>query len=136
MSEHVPTHGPSERHSETLHEENTIQFAPVLIFVIVMIIVSLATFLTVKVIQQTFDTNWARSEPPVSPLAQAQMPPVPLLQVSPGQDLVDFRAKEQAALTSYRWVDEKGGIVGIPVEEAIKLLARRGLPTRDQAPAK
>lgn len=135
MSEQVTQQGPGEHHPETLHEENSIQFTPVLIFAALLIIVSVATFLTVKIIQQAFDTNWARSEAPVSPLAQAQMPPAPLLQVSSGQDLIDLRAKEQAMINSYRWVDEKGGVVGIPVEEAIKLLAQRGLPARDQAKA-
>jgi len=135
MSEHATQHGHGEHHPETLHEENTIQFAPVLIFAVVMILVSAATFVTVKIIQHTFDINWARSEAPLSPLAQAQMPPAPLLQVASGQDLIDLRAKEQVAINSYRWVDEKNGVVGIPVEEAIKLLAQRGLPSRNQAKA-
>jgi hypothetical protein len=135
MSEHSTQQRPGEHHPETLHEENSIQYMPVLIFIAVMIIVSIATFLTVKIIQQTFDTNWARSEAPLSPLAQVQMPPAPLLQVSSGQDRIDLRAKEQAVINSYRWVDEKNGVVGIPVEEAIKLLAQRGLPARDQAKA-
>jgi len=135
MSEHATQHGPGEHHPETLHEENSIQFAPVVIFAVVMIVVSIATFLTVKIIERTFDTNWSRSEAPVSPLAQVQMPPAPLLQVSSGQDRIDLRAKEQAVINSYHWVDEKGGMVGIPVEEAIKLLAQRGLPARDQAKA-
>lgn len=135
MSEHATQHGHGEHHPEILHEENTIQFAPVLIFAVVMILVSAATFLTVKIIQHTFDLNWARSEAPLSPLAQAQMPPAPLLQVASGQDLIDLRAKERAVLNSYRWVDEKNGVVGIPVEEAIKLLAQRGLPSRNQAKA-
>src|SRR5262245_34843115 len=122
MSEHATQHGHDAQHPETLHEENTVQFAPVLIFAVVMILVSVATFLTVKIIEHTFDTNWTRSEAPLSPLAQAQMPPAPLLEVSPGQARIDLRAKEQAVLDSYHWVDEKNGIVGIPVEEAIKLL--------------
>ena len=135
MSEHATQHGHGEHHPETLHEENTVQLAPVLIFAVVMILVSAATFLTVKIIQHTFDLNWTRSEAPVSPLAQAPMPPAPLLQVVPGQDLIDLRAKEQTVINSYRWVDEKNGVVGIPIEEAIKLLAQRGLPSRDQAKA-
>jgi hypothetical protein len=132
MSEHATQHGPGEHHPETLHEENSIQFAPVLIFAVVMVIVSIATFLTVKIIERTFDTSWSRSEAPVSPLAQAQMPPAPLLEVSSGQNRLDVRAREQAVINSYRWIDEKGGVVGIPVEEAIKLMAQRGLPARDQ----
>jgi hypothetical protein len=135
MSEHASQHGHGEHHPETLHEENSVQFAPVLIFAVVMVIVSIATFLTVKIIERAFDTSWSRSEAPVSPLAQAQMPPAPLLEVSPGQARIDLRAKEQEVINSYRWIDEKGGVVGIPVEEAIKLLAQRGLPVRDQAKA-
>jgi hypothetical protein len=132
MSEQTTQHGHGEPHAETLHEENTIQFTPVIIFVVVMVIVSVATFLTVKIIEHAFDTNWARSETPVSPLAQPQVPPAPRLQVSSGQDRIDLQAKERAELNSYRWVDEKNGVVGIPVEQAIKLLAQRGVPTRDQ----
>jgi hypothetical protein len=133
MSEHTTQHGHGEHHAETLHEENTIQLAPVVIFAIVMILVSAATFLTVKIIEQAFDLNWARSEAPVSPLAQPQTPPAPLLQVSSGQDLRDLRAKENTLINSYHWVDQQNGVVGIPVEEAIKLLAQRGLPSRDQS---
>lgn len=134
MSEHA-THGHGEHHPEAQHEENVIQLTPVVIFAVVMILVSVATFVTVRVIQHTFDINWERSEVKVSPLAQSPMPATPMLQVSSGQDLIELRAKEQAALTSYRWIDEKNGIVGIPVEQAITLLARRGLPSRDQVKA-
>jgi hypothetical protein len=134
MSEHA-THGHGEHHPETQHEENVIQLTPVVIFAVVMILVSVATFVTVKIIQHTFDINWARSEAPVSSLAQSPMPATPMLQVSSGQDLIALREKERAALTSYRWIDEKNGVVGIPVEQAIKLLAQRGLPARDQAKA-
>lgn len=133
MSEHATQQGHGEHHAETLHEENTIQLAPVLIFAIVMIVVSAATFLTVKIIQHTFDLNWVRSEAPVSPLAQPQTPPPPLLQVSSGRDLRELREETNAVLTSYRWVDQQNGVVGIPIEEAITILAKRGLPSRDQS---
>ena len=132
MSEHTDQHGHGGHHAETLHEENTVQLTPVVVFAVVMILVSVATFLTVKIIERAFDLNWARSEAPVSPLAQPQTPPAPLLQVSSGRDLAELRAKENAAINSYRWIDQQNGVVGIPVEEAIKLLAQRGLPSRDQ----
>jgi len=133
MSEHATHQGHGEPHAETLHEENTIQLAPVLIFAIVMIVVSAATFLTVKIIEHAFALNWVRSEVPVSPLAQPQTPPPPLLQVSSGRDLRELREETNAVLTSYRWVDQQNGIVGIPIDEAIKILAQKGLPSRDQA---
>ena len=132
MSEHVTQQGHGEHHAETLHEENTIQLAPVLIFAIVMIVVSAATFLTVKIIEHAFAINWTRSEVPVSPLAQPQMPPPPLLQVSPGRDLRELGEETNTVLNNYRWIDQQNGVVGIPIEEAISILAKRGLPSRDQ----
>jgi DNA-binding GntR family transcriptional regulator len=41
-------------------------------------------------------------------------------------------AAETAILHSYGWVDRDAGIVRIPIERAIEILAERGLPTRDQ----
>ena len=35
--------------------------------------------------------------------------------------LAELRAKEKAAVTTYGWVDQKDGIVRIPVEEAVKI---------------
>ncbi len=34
---------------------------------------------------------------------------------------------------SYGWVDQPAGVVRIPIDRAMELLAQRGLPTRPQA---
>lgn len=135
MSEHATQQGNGGHEADTLHEGNTIQLAPVLIFAIVMVVVSAATFLTVKIIEHAFAINWARTETPLSPLAQPQTPPPPLLQVSSGRDVRELRKEANAVLDSYRWIDKQNGVVGIPIEEAIKIVAQKGLPTRDQAKA-
>ena len=49
---------------------------------------------------------------------------------SVGEALKQLRATEDAILTTYGWVDRKGGIVRIPIDRAIDLLAQRGLPTK------
>ncbi len=54
----------------------------------------------------------------------------PNLQVDPHLDLLALRAREDQSLTSYAWIDQKSGIVRIPVERAMKLVAERGLPAR------
>jgi hypothetical protein len=56
--------------------------------------------------------------------------PAPHLQLSPHDDLVAWRAREDAELTSYAWVDRSNSIVRIPIDRAIELIAQRGLPTR------
>ena len=56
--------------------------------------------------------------------------PRPNLQVSPHEDLLRLRTREDAELNQYRWIDRKSGVVGLPIERAMELLAQRGLPTR------
>jgi hypothetical protein len=60
----------------------------------------------------------------------AQRFPAPRLQPDPVSDLNRFRAQEEERLDSYGWVDEKAGVVHIPIERAIELLAEHGLPVR------
>ncbi len=57
-------------------------------------------------------------------------PPEPRLQADPAGDLARFRAEEDAALTSYGWVDRARGVIRVPIERASTLLLSRGLPTR------
>lgn len=55
-------------------------------------------------------------------------PPAPMLQLNPPADLAKFRAREDDQLDSYGWVDRAKGIVHIPIEQAMKDVAARGLP--------
>ncbi len=75
------------------------------------------------------------AERPVPPLAATlpELPPEPRLQVLPAADLASVREREDAVLTTYGWIDRKSGLVRIPIDRAIDVLAERGLPTRAQA---
>ena len=72
---------------------------------------------------------------PVSPLAATlpEVPPEPRLQVTPAVDLATARAREDALLSSYGWIDAKSGLVRIPIDRAIEVLAERGLPARAES---
>ena len=61
--------------------------------------------------------------------------PEPRLQSAPIVDLKEVRAAEDSVLNSYGWVDAQKGIVRIPIDRAIDLLAQRNLPARPVAPA-
>ena len=56
--------------------------------------------------------------------------PAPNLQISPHDDLMALRARENAELNSYGWVDRPHGVVRIPIERAMDLIIARGLPAR------
>jgi hypothetical protein len=69
-----------------------------------------------------------RREPPPPPSAVAepwQPIPGPRLQVSPYSDYEVLRARDQRILDSYGWVDKNAGIVRIPIEHAMDLVAQR-----------
>src|SRR5215469_1992116 len=59
-----------------------------------------------------------------------QLPPEPRLEETPAADLAGMHAAEDKELTSYRWIDQSAGIVGLPIDRAMDLIAQRGLPAR------
>jgi len=65
----------------------------------------------------------------------ARLPPPPTLQQFPGNELYDFRTKEEIELNSYGWVDKDSGTVHIPIQDAMRLTLERGLPARPQGNA-
>lgn len=56
--------------------------------------------------------------------------PEPRLQVQPTKELDQYFASENQKLNSYGWVDKPAGVVHIPIDRAMDLIAQRGLPTR------
>jgi hypothetical protein len=56
--------------------------------------------------------------------------PAPHLQINSHDDLMALRAREDAELNGYGWVDHSNGIVRIPIARAMDLILARGLPTR------
>jgi hypothetical protein len=57
-------------------------------------------------------------------------PPTPRLQPAPRRDFNQMRAAEDEIITEYAWVDPDQGIVRIPIDRAMDLIAQRGLPVR------
>ena len=66
---------------------------------------------------------------PLSPSAMVnaqKQPPEPRLQAHAAHDMRDMRAAEDTILHQYAWIDPDKGIVRIPVERAMDLIAQRG----------
>jgi len=75
-----------------------------------------------------FAAREAKQDVPPSPLAKVEAPSEPRLQVFAPNHLAETRAAEEKILNSYDWVDRAAGVVRIPIERAMQLLAERGLP--------
>jgi hypothetical protein len=75
----------------------------------------------------------AREDPAPTALSRfepGRRPPEPRLQEDPFADLIAQHAEEDAVLGSYGFVDRQAGVVRIPIEEAMRIVAERGLPAR------
>ena len=53
--------------------------------------------------------------------------PPPALQTDPQRDLAQLRAHEEQLLNAYYWVDRDKGIVHIPIAEAMRRVATKGI---------
>jgi hypothetical protein len=72
------------------------------------------------------------------PLVKGQEPRLPAgprLQRFPANEAYDFRQRESAELNSYGYIDRNAGTVHIPIDEAMRLVVERGLPSRAQPAA-
>jgi len=57
--------------------------------------------------------------------------PTPKTQAYPGAELVTYNAEEASILDNYAWIDREHGVLQIPIERAIDLVAQKGLPYRN-----
>jgi hypothetical protein len=74
------------------------------------------------------DVNQAASD---SPFADTrQLPLGPQLQVNPREDWLRFREEQEKSLETYAWENRSAGTVRVPIEEAMELLVKKGLPVQ------
>lgn len=60
----------------------------------------------------------------------SQIPPPPRLQVQAGKEMEMLRQREDRILSTYGWNDKAAGVARIPIDRAMELLLKRGLPVR------
>jgi hypothetical protein len=115
------------------HEHSDVAARPILFGGIVIVGLLLVSFVIVKLTFTEYSAHELTLSPAENPLAAAygrNSPPDPQLQVDPLKDLARLRAAETQLLNHYTWVDKASGVVRLPIERAIELVAERGLPAR------
>lgn len=115
------------------HEERDLWLRPIALATAGLIVVVLLVFVSMQMLLNLYAGIQSRRSAAPSPLAGAygmKEPPAPRLQTEPIADLHELRARDQALLSGYGWVDRDAGLVRIPIERAIDLVAKRGLPAR------
>jgi hypothetical protein len=115
------------------HEESDVNVRGVFVFAAALLAIALVIHVGVWFLFDAFAEREA-AVAHMTPLAEGQVrvPPQPRLQVTPREDLREFRADEDVRLNNYQWVNKEAGIVRIPIAEAVRLTLERGLPTRER----
>jgi hypothetical protein len=95
----------------------------------------LAVLLAVTLVAMRFTFEFLNAKTPLGPAASPfenarEIPSGPLLQASPHDDLTSFCANQRQAVDSYAWVNQSGGIVQIPIDQAMSITLQKGLPSR------
>jgi len=123
------------RDNERHHETRDVHIRGVVIFIVVLFGSLAITLFLMGRIFHYFEAIQSLG-PPASPFAETRaLPAQPRLQTEPRQDLKGQRSDQEKLLNSYGWVDRNLGIVRIPIDRAMDVLAERGLPVRSSAPA-
>jgi hypothetical protein len=115
------------------HEESDVNIRGIVIFT-----AALAATVALIIVVTTVILNGLQARRPkevrmpasVEPI---QAPPEPRLQTTPSEDLATMRAREDEILDHYGWIDRSDGVVRIPIERAIDIVAREGLPVAPPA---
>ena len=127
-------------HDDVAFEKRDVRHTSVLAFLFYLAITLVLSFGLCWGVLRFTEARIVRSDPPPPPV-RANIPvpkaPEPRLQAQglrdfhdsdPQQDFREKLARDRAALDTPAWVDEKGGIAQIPVEDAMKILLEKGLP--------
>ena len=125
---------PRDRHVRRAHETSDVNMpgvlaaaAALLVGLAMVVVLSswLETRFTGRGVRLTAPPAGVADVPSPSALAREQPRPLPLTG-APADALGALRAQETRRLTTYGWVDADAGIVRIPIDRAMDLLAARG----------
>jgi hypothetical protein len=115
----------------TGHQTSEINFRGVTWMAVGLMILVIAVLVTAGGLFSLFKRQYpSESAASREITAIGRLPPAPRLQTNPASDLQQLLAAENAKLNSYGWIDKNGGLIRIPIERAMDLLAQRGLPAR------
>jgi hypothetical protein len=136
MSTESHNKGQEPRHTDVSFEERDIKAGAIYRYLFALGVAVVASLLIcVYVLRFTTDFTASTDTPP-PPSREAhkkELPPEPRLQGVPGHETdpqADLRKKNQEdgeANEKLEWIDKSGGIAQIPVKDAMKIVAEKGL---------
>jgi len=141
-----------------LHEGSDPKLKPIVRFAVILAALSIGSFYAMYRMFGDEMSARNAIDAPLPPLAEArQIPPEPRLESLPGVQLpersnapvpattigdalppdvqpftsssfAEFDRRQRDELSSYGWIDRQAGVVHIPIDEAMRLTLKKGLP--------
>ena len=122
-------HGPRD------YSDKDIRIKPILVFGVCTAVFTAITFVGIATVFDLFRNSTESEVAPTSRfVSERVLPPEPRLQVNERRTLQEQKAIDQVRVNEYRWLDKNAGVVRLPIDRAIDLVAERGLPVRTNAP--
>jgi 7-keto-8-aminopelargonate synthetase-like enzyme len=143
MSTESHNTGHEPRHTDVSFEKRDIQAGVIYKYLLVLGLAVMASlFICVFILRYTtaFMASTDSPPPPSRETHLRELPPEPRLQGVPGHQTdpqADLRKKNQEdseANEKLGWIDRSSGIVQIPVKDAMKIVAEKGLSPVPAAP--
>jgi hypothetical protein len=143
MSEELNNNRPALDHND--YEREDLSPTGVMYFMVGLVVVVIAIYVIVDgmyhFLDRTERANQANMSPIVTPNPDTraitpQDPlsfPQPRLETDERSQLNDYIQKQDQKLMTYDWLDKDSGIVRIPIDRAMDLIAERGLPVRTES---
>lgn len=134
---HPCSQRPADASRPSEHEQSNVSVRGIALFLGILAVFAVILHFGLASLQlmfrhQTRKQDRQHPELVTDPALTAARPnfPDPRLQIAPKEDLQALRAREEADLNSYGWIDRTAGIVRLPISRAMDLLVQRGLPVR------
>ena len=134
MAEH--NHAPVRDDSEVSHERSDVNIRGIVIFAAGLLVTAIVIHLGLYWLLELYRAESPREAPVAGAPRVEEQVPEPRLRISPRVDLEEMRAAQERQLTTYGWLDKEKQTVRIPIDRAMELLAKRGLPARKQTETK
>ena len=123
-----------EDNPEVLHEESDVDVGAILRWGAALAVIAVIVHVFLYWLVGVYNRQAEQARTMVYPLATGQ-PDEPLaglvLQPNPQQDMRELRARQEAQLERYEWVNKEAGIARVPIEDAMRIVVERGLPARE-----
>jgi hypothetical protein len=123
--EHTVHHSPNGAG----HEQSEVSVRLIVVSLAFLAVATAIVFVLVIGIFRYFYDTYSTEE--TMKLTRPVVPPEPRIEVAPSEQLQQLRAREDHIQSTYAWVDKQNGVVRVPIDRAIELLAAKGLTSHN-----